>query len=167
MLPRILCEELCSLNPGVDRLTFSVVWLMDDQANILQTWFGRSIIRSCAKMAYEHAQVVVLHTPINKLLLIYQDIIDHPTKQFAISEMPPIHCGRKIRDIKTSVKQLNAIALKLKAKRFHEGALKLDLPKLKFDVEKSSSGIWQPRGIRLDEVFFLAKGGGGRPFLPV
>lgn len=136
MLPRILCEELCSLNPGVDRLTFSVLWHMDDEANIMETIFCRSIIRSCAKLAYEHAQ----------------DIIDHPHKQFAISEMPPIHCGRKIRDVKLAVRQLDAIARKLKAKRFQSGALKLDLPKLRFDVEKSSSGIWQPRGIRLDEV---------------
>uniref|UniRef100_A0A914H3D2 Ribonuclease II/R domain-containing protein n=1 Tax=Globodera rostochiensis TaxID=31243 RepID=A0A914H3D2_GLORO len=135
MLPRILCEELCSLNPGVDRLTFSVVWHMDDDANIFHTTFCRSIIRSCAKLAYEHAQ----------------DIIDNPTKQFAIAEMPPIHCGRKIRDIKQAVRNLDAIARKLKAKRFGKGALKLELPKLRFDVEKSSTGIWQPRGIRLDE----------------
>jgi len=58
MLPRILCEELCSLNPGVDRLTFSVVWLMDDEAKILDVWFGRSIIQSCVKLSYEHAQVI-------------------------------------------------------------------------------------------------------------
>uniref|UniRef100_A0A183CG04 RNB domain-containing protein n=1 Tax=Globodera pallida TaxID=36090 RepID=A0A183CG04_GLOPA len=135
MLPRILCEELCSLNPGVDRLTFSVVWHMDNDANIFHTTFCRSIIRSCAKLAYEHAQ----------------DIIDNPTKQFAIAEMPPIHCGRKIRDIKQAVRNLDAIARKLKAKRFGKGALKLELPKLRFDVEKSSTGIWQPRGIRLDE----------------
>jgi exoribonuclease R len=69
--------------------------------------------------------------------------------------MPPIHCGRKIREIKTAVRNLNFIALKLKRKRFHRGALKLDLPKMKFDVEKDESGIWQPRGIRLDEVYTL------------
>ncbi|KAL3108680.1 hypothetical protein niasHT_019201 [Heterodera trifolii] len=135
MLPRILCEELCSLNPGVDRLTFSVVWHMDKDANILETEFCRSVIRSCAKLAYEHAQ----------------DIIDNPKKQFAIAEMPPIHCDRKIRDIKQAVRNLDLIARKLKTKRFGKGALKLELPKLRFDVEKSSTGIWQPRGIRLDE----------------
>lgn len=68
--------------------------------------------------------------------------------------MPPIHSGRKIRDVKTTVKNLNQIAKKLKAKRFREGALKLDLPKLRFDLEKNDSGIWQPRGIRLDQVNF-------------
>lgn len=57
MLPRILCEDLCSLNPGVERFTFSVIWKIDDNANILEEWFGRSVIRSCIQMAYEHAQV--------------------------------------------------------------------------------------------------------------
>ncbi|MFH4983397.1 hypothetical protein AB6A40_010106 [Gnathostoma spinigerum] len=57
MLPRILCEGLCSLNPGVERLTFSVVWKMNDRAEIFEEWFGRSVIRSCCKLAYEHAQV--------------------------------------------------------------------------------------------------------------
>lgn len=58
MLPGVLCEQLCSLNSGVERLTFSVVWKMDDDGNILQEWFGRSVIKSCAKLAYEHAQVI-------------------------------------------------------------------------------------------------------------
>lgn len=57
MLPRLLCEELCSLNGGVDRLTFSVVWKMDEKANIFDEWFGRSVIRSRVKLTYEHAQV--------------------------------------------------------------------------------------------------------------
>lgn len=57
MLPKILSEELCSLNPNKERLTFSVVWKMNDEAEVQETWFGRSIIRSCAQLAYEHAQV--------------------------------------------------------------------------------------------------------------
>lgn len=57
MLPQILCEELCSLNPDVDRLTFSVVWKINDQGEIFDEWFGRTVIRSCCKLSYEHAQV--------------------------------------------------------------------------------------------------------------
>lgn len=57
MLPKILSENLCSLKPNNERLTFSVVWKMDDEANVKNTWFGRSIIHSCSAMAYEHAQV--------------------------------------------------------------------------------------------------------------
>lgn len=57
MLPRALCEDLCSLLPGVERLTVSVVWNMDDEGNIYDEWFGKSVIRSCCKLAYEHVQV--------------------------------------------------------------------------------------------------------------
>ena len=56
MLPRPLCEHLCSLNPGEDRLTFTVEWTMTAMGKIKSEWFGRSVIKSCAKLAYEHAQ---------------------------------------------------------------------------------------------------------------
>ena len=38
MLPRTLCEHLCSLNPGEDRLTFSVEWILSPEGEILDTW---------------------------------------------------------------------------------------------------------------------------------
>src|SRR5262245_58984223 len=45
MLPALLCEDLCSLNPGVDRLAFSVIWRMTQDAQVLETRFEKSIIR--------------------------------------------------------------------------------------------------------------------------
>lgn len=57
MLPRLLCEHLCSLNPDTDRLTFSVIWTLDSNGNVLDEWFGRSVINSVVKLSYEHAQV--------------------------------------------------------------------------------------------------------------
>ena len=57
MLPRLLCEDLCSLNPAEDRLAFSVVWTLDEEGRVYDEWFGRTVIRSCTKLAYEHAQV--------------------------------------------------------------------------------------------------------------
>ena len=59
MLPRLLCEDLCSLNPGVERLTFSVEWEMTPEGEILSEWFGRGVIRSCAKLDYGTAQQVI------------------------------------------------------------------------------------------------------------
>ncbi len=59
MLPHILCENLCSLNPGVDRLAFSVIWKLTPEGKILEEWFGRTIIRSCSKMAYDVAQFII------------------------------------------------------------------------------------------------------------
>lgn len=55
MLPRLLCEKLCSLNPGVERLAFSVFFLMKENGEILSEniRYGKSIIKSCSKMSYE------------------------------------------------------------------------------------------------------------------
>lgn len=57
MLPRVLCEQLCSLNPGKDRLTFSVEWTVTEEGEIVEEWFGKGIINSCMKLSYDHAQV--------------------------------------------------------------------------------------------------------------
>lgn len=59
MLPSLLCEQLCSLNPDVERLAFSVVWRMSADARVRSTWFGRTVIRSCARLAYEDAQDII------------------------------------------------------------------------------------------------------------
>jgi exoribonuclease R len=58
MLPRMLCENLCSLAENEDRLTFSIVWTLDGHNKVLDQWIGRGVIRSCAKLAYGHAQQV-------------------------------------------------------------------------------------------------------------
>lgn len=45
MLPQALSETLCSLTPGQDKLTFSVVFKLTPDGRILHTWFGKSIIK--------------------------------------------------------------------------------------------------------------------------
>jgi exoribonuclease II len=45
MLPPALCEELCTLKPGVERLTFSAKFVMDKEGNVLEKSFARSIIK--------------------------------------------------------------------------------------------------------------------------
>lgn len=62
MLPPILSEELCSLNPGVDRLAYSCIWKMTVEGELLPNtapWFGRTVIRSCAKLDYGLAQDMI------------------------------------------------------------------------------------------------------------
>jgi exosome complex exonuclease DIS3/RRP44 len=56
MLPKLLTENLCSLRADVDRLVFSTIWEMDGQANIINTKYCKSIIRSRAAMTYYDAQ---------------------------------------------------------------------------------------------------------------
>ena len=63
MLPKLLCEKLCSLNPGVDRLAYSVFFRMERSTGKLVEDFKpvieRSVIRSCAKWNYKLVQDIL------------------------------------------------------------------------------------------------------------
>ncbi|GAA5988843.1 hypothetical protein JCM10908_006194 [Rhodotorula pacifica] len=56
MLPSLLGTNLCSLRPYVERLAFSVIWELDDEANIVDVRFTKSVIASKEAFTYEAAQ---------------------------------------------------------------------------------------------------------------
>jgi len=56
MLPEKISNELCSLRPFEDKLTFSAVFEIDDNAHIKKEWFGKTIIHSNRRFTYEEAQ---------------------------------------------------------------------------------------------------------------
>lgn len=59
MLPERLSNELCSLRPHEDKLTFSAVFELDKNARIVNEWFGRTIIHSDHRFTYEAAQEIL------------------------------------------------------------------------------------------------------------
>ncbi len=59
MLPEELSNELCSLKPNVDRLTFSAVFTMNMNGHISDQWFGRTVIHSDKRFTYEEAQGIL------------------------------------------------------------------------------------------------------------
>lgn len=59
MLPERLSNGLCSLRPNEDKLCFSAVFELDGQANIINEWFGKSVIHSDTRFSYEQAQEVL------------------------------------------------------------------------------------------------------------
>lgn len=56
MLPERLSNGLCSLRPNEDKLTFSCVFELDEEAKVLNHWIGRTVIHSDRRFAYEEAQ---------------------------------------------------------------------------------------------------------------
>ncbi len=56
MLPEKLSNDLCSLKPNEDRLTFSAVFELDEEGNIHGEWFGKTVIHSNRRFSYEEAQ---------------------------------------------------------------------------------------------------------------
>ena len=59
MLPERLCNDLCSLRPNEDKFSFSAVFTLNDNAEILDEWFGRTVIHSNRRFTYEEAQEVI------------------------------------------------------------------------------------------------------------
>ena len=59
MLPEKLSNKLCSLRPNEDKLTFSAVFELDEEAKIHKEWFGRTVIHSDYRFDYAEAQQVI------------------------------------------------------------------------------------------------------------
>lgn len=59
MLPEKLSNQLCSLQPHVDKLCFSAVFEMNEKAEVLQQWFGKTIINSDHRFNYEEVQQII------------------------------------------------------------------------------------------------------------
>ena len=59
MLPERLSNGVCSLRPDEDKLCFSVIFKMNANAEVLDQWFGRTVIRSNRRFAYEEAQAII------------------------------------------------------------------------------------------------------------
>eukprot|EP01102_Stenamoeba_stenopodia_P023108 TRINITY_DN984_c0_g1_i4.p1 TRINITY_DN984_c0_g1~~TRINITY_DN984_c0_g1_i4.p1 ORF type:complete len:1231 (+),score=388.91 TRINITY_DN984_c0_g1_i4:364-4056(+) len=125
MLPRVLCDTLCSLNPHEDRLSISVVWKMNIKtAEVVEKpWIGRTVIRSCCKLDYGTAQSMIEGT------------FDAKNHSLALD---PTHKEHTIDQIVEDVKVLDGIAKILRKRRFDTGALSLNTVKLcfRFDKEK-------------------------------
>jgi ribonuclease R len=115
MLPEKLCNKLCSLRPNEEKLTFSAVFEITPLGRIVSQWFGKTIIYSDHRFAYEEAQ----------------KIIDAPTQ--AHEDVPA--------DIKDAVLTLHALASKLRKKRFAAGAISFERPEMKVEVDEKGRPV--------------------------
>ena len=59
MLPEKLSNGVCSLRPNEDKLCFSAIFQLNDEAEIQKQWFGRTVIHSNKRFAYEDAQAII------------------------------------------------------------------------------------------------------------
>lgn len=116
MLPRLLCDHLCSLHPGEDKLTFSVVWKMNKEGRVFDEWFGRSVIRSCCKLSYEHAQ----------------ELMDR-TEGW---ELPTLHDGHTAEELHEAIGVLKEMTTSMRQRRKEGGALSLDQVTLSFSLNE-------------------------------
>ncbi|KAJ2354922.1 hypothetical protein GGF43_002986 [Coemansia sp. RSA 2618] len=151
MLPSVLCEDLCSLNPGVDRLAFSVMWEIEpSSATVCSTWFGRTVINSACKLSYDDAQHIIDGGHLNDSLACFEHT--------GVRAAPGLQQRRA--DIESSVLWFYSLSLIMRKRRFDEGALSLHSVRLSFDLDSNGLPMGcQPYSIkdsnRLIEEFML------------
>lgn len=115
MLPPTLSEELCSLNAGADKLTFSVIFTLTPEGQVISTWFGKTVINSKVKLAYSDAQAVIDNGAL-------------PAGKVDDAELA--------KGVEDDVKMLAALAKQLRARRFDGGALRIDNVKVSFRLDE-------------------------------
>ena len=76
MLPEKLSNGVCSLRPQEDKLCFSAVFELNEKAQVLNQWFGKTIIHSNKRFHYDEAQAVIEtgHGPFSEEILIMQEL---------------------------------------------------------------------------------------------
>jgi ribonuclease R len=117
MLPEVLSNGLCSLRPNEEKMTFSAVFEMDAEANVTSKWFGRTIIESDRRFAYEEAQ----------------ERIESGEGDFA-----------------EEICTLNELALKLKKKRFDNGAINFETTEVRFRLDEKGKPLEVVTKVRKD-----------------
>ncbi|MBR6048621.1 MAG: ribonuclease R [Bacteroidales bacterium] len=114
MLPEKLCNEVCSLRQDEDKLCFSVVMEMDAKGKVYGNWFGKTVIRSDRRMAYEEAQ----------------EIIENGERK--------VESGEQVVD---AILKLHAIATVLRAARYKSGAINFETQEVKFQLDENAKPI--------------------------
>lgn len=116
MLPEKLCNKVCSLRPNEEKLTFSAVFEITPLGRIADKWFGKTVIYSDFRFAYEGAQEIIEAGP-----------------GVAHEGVPA--------EIADAVLVLHGLASKLRKKRFAAGAINFDRPEMKVEVDEKGRPV--------------------------
>ena len=125
MLPEKLSNKLCSLRPNEEKLTFSAVFEMTPRGKVINPWFGRTLIRSDYRFAYELAQ----------------EIIEAGPAAMEGSFGEGSECGIVPAEVKDAVLTLHKLAEVLRNKRFSAGAIRFDRPEMKVEIDEKGRPV--------------------------
>eukprot|EP00501_MAST-03F_sp_TOSAG23-6_P000413 GSMAST32.ASY1.ANO1.425.1 assembled CDS len=151
MLPPRLCEQLCSLNPGEDRLAYSAVWKMkaDGALDKSPCWFGRTVIHTACKLDYGTAQLIITgeisaddvdtlakHESLNEVWSPERRPIDLNVAAAAAKDVINLH---KVAFFFLEIFFQNTSSRRIR--RFTAGALALHQPKLCFKLDGDGNPV--------------------------
>ncbi len=125
MLPEILSNGACSLRPREEKYTFSAVFKMNDNCEIKDQWFGRTVTYSDARFAYEEAQAII------------------ETKNSVIPQEVSLtgETYNTDQSITEAILKLDELAKKMRTKRMGTGAISFDKVEVKFNLDEEANPV--------------------------
>ncbi|WP_369765923.1 ribonuclease R [Flavobacterium sp. WC2429] len=127
MLPEVLSNFACSLRPQEEKYTFSAVFEISEKSEVINQWFGRTVIYSDQRFAYEEAQYII------------------ETKDDTIPEEISI-TGSSYQvspEIVAATLKLDELAKIFRRKRMADGAISFDKVEVKFNLSEEG----EPEGV--------------------
>ena len=121
MLPERLCNFICSLRPDEEKLCYSAIFLLDDEANVKEFHIAHTVIKSNRRYAYEEVQEV----------LSGERLEVRGKKSGETSEDPYAE----------QLRTLDKLAKCLRERRFKGGSVKFDREELHFDIDETGKPI--------------------------
>ena len=135
MLPERLCNFICSLRPNEEKLTYSVVFKLDDKAVVKDWHLAHTVIKSDRRFTYEEVQKV---------------LEDHKEASPEDYKMPGDHAADpnfngpdvlQAEHFATELITLNRLAKQLRARRFEHGSINFDRSEVRFDIDNKGKPI--------------------------
>ncbi|KQB37860.1 Ribonuclease R [Flavobacterium daejeonense] len=127
MLPEVLSNFACSLRPQEEKYTFSAVFEINEKSQVINQWFGRTVIYSDQRFAYEEAQYIIETK---------NDVIPAEISLTGSEYQVPA-------DIVSATLKLDELAKILRRKRMNEGAISFDKVEVKFNLDADG----EPEGV--------------------
>jgi ribonuclease R len=125
MLPEVLSNFACSLRPNEEKYTFSAIFEITEKAEVVNNWFGRTVIYSDQRFAYEEAQYII-ETKDNTIPI----------------ETSITGAAYKVSDeIVNATLKLDELAKIFRRKRMAQGAISFDKVEVKFNLNTNHEPI--------------------------
>lgn len=135
MLPERLCNFICSLRPNEEKLTYSVVFKLDDKAVVKDWHLAHTVIKSDRRFTYEEVQ---------KVLEDHKEASPEDYKMPGDHAADPNFNGPEVlpaEHFATELITLNRLAKQLRARRFEHGSINFDRSEVRFDIDDEGKPI--------------------------
>ncbi len=133
MLPSVLSNGMCSLNPHEDRFAFSTIFVTDKDGNILDRWFGRTVIHSDKRFTYEEVQEVLNTVSAGTVAVEPEDSATWHKAPYAVE-----------------LSEMNRIAKNMLKARQEKGSIDFETTEIKFKLDEQGRPIAVYKKERLD-----------------